>query len=195
MIKLAVTGLISSGKTTATNIISELGIPKFCADQTVKNIYLHNLNFKRKLFKLAPQLKNKKFLKKETTKITYKNQSFLKELEKIIHPLVREKMIKFIYINNRYKKKIIVLDIPLLIENKLQKYFDKIILINCSRNLRKKRFTKKVKNKTFFDMIDKKQLSFKEKKKYCDYVINNSSSIKDIKKKVIKLINNIKNND
>ena len=43
MIKLAVTGLISSGKTTATNIISKLGIPKFCADQTVKNVYLHNL--------------------------------------------------------------------------------------------------------------------------------------------------------
>ena len=149
MIKLAVTGLISSGKTTATNIISKLGIPKFCADQTVKNVYLHNLNFKRKLFKLVPQLKNKKFLKKETTKIAYKNKSFLKELEKIIHPLVRKKMIKFIYTNDRYKIKIIVLDIPLLIENKLQKYFDKIILINCSRNLRKKRFTKKVKNKTF----------------------------------------------
>ena len=96
MIKLGITGSIGSGKTLITNIIKKIGIPTFCADEDVKNIYLKNSKFKKKLFQLEPALKNSKSLKKDTAKIALNKKKLLKKIENIIHPIVRNNMKKFI---------------------------------------------------------------------------------------------------
>lgn len=192
MIKLGITGSINSGKTLVTNIIKKRGIPTFCADRTVENIYLKDQRFKKKIYKLQPILKKKKSLKKEIKKIIFRNKTFLKTIEKIIHPIVRKKMNQFINLNKN--KKIIALDIPLLIESKIYQQVDKILLVKCSKKIRKRRFLLKKKNIKLFDLMEKKQLNFLYKKRFADYIIDNGRSITNTRREVIKVIKKIKKN-
>ena len=80
-------------------------------------------------------------LKNEIKKLIRQKKINLKKLEKIIHPIVRTKMKKFVNKNN--KKKILIFEIPLLIESKLVKHFDIIILVSCPRKIRIQRYLKK----------------------------------------------------
>ena len=108
-------------------------------------------------------------------------------MEKIIHPLVRKQQIKFI--NRNKSKKLIIFEIPLLIESKLSKHYDTIIFVNSKKSLRLKRYLKRGKNRKIFNLLDKRQLPPAKKIKLCDHVINNNSSLKKLKKNV-KIIKN-----
>ena len=180
MIKIGITGSLASGKSTVAKIISSGKYPLYNADKAVKKIYQTNI-FRAKAFKKF-KLKNKKNIKNKIKKIISSDKKFLKILEKIIHPLVREQIRKFTKKNSR--KKFIIFEIPLLIESKQMKNYDKIIFVNSRKDLRLKRYLKRAKNKRFFDLLNNRQLSPANKIKFCDYVINNNGSIKLLKKNI-----------
>ena len=69
------------------------------------------------------------------------------------------------------------------------KTYDKIIFVNSQKALRIKRYMKKGKSREIFNLLDKTQLQPVKKIKFCDYVINNNSSLKNLKKNV-KIIQN-----
>ena len=183
MIKIGITGSLASGKSTVAKIIASKKYPLFDADKAVKKIYQTNI-FKAKIFKKF-KLKNKKNIKNNIKKIISKNKKSLKDLEKIIHPIVRKQI--RIFLKRNKKKKFVIFEIPLLIESNLMKHYDKIILVNSRRDLRLKRYLKRGNNKKIFNLLNKRQLSPEKKIKFCDYVINNNSSLKKLKKNV-KLI-------
>ena len=185
MIKIGITGSLASGKSTVAKIIASKKYPLFDADKAVKKIYQTNI-FKAKIFKKF-KLKNKKNIKNNIKKIISKNKKSLKDLEKIIHPIVRKQI--RIFLKRNRKKKVVIFEIPLLIESNLMKHYDKIILVNSRRDLRLKRYLKRGNNKKIFNLLNKRQLSPAKKIKFCDYVINNNSSLKKLKKNV-KLIEN-----
>ena len=180
MIKIGITGSLASGKSTVAKIIASKKYPLFDADKAVKKIYQTN-SFKTKIFKKF-KLKSKKNIKKNIKKIVSKNEKLLKGIEKIIHPIVRKQIRNFIKINK--KKKFIIFEIPLLIESKLMKNYDKIIFVNARKDLRLKRFLKRGKSKKIFNILNRRQLSPGKKIKYCDYVINNNGSLKLLKKNI-----------
>ncbi len=185
MIKIGITGSLASGKSTVAKIIASKKYPLFDADKAVKKIYQTNI-FKAKIFKKF-KLKNKKNIKNNIKKIISKNKKSLKDLEKIIHPIVRKQI--RIFLKRNKKKKFVIFEIPLLIESNLMKHYDKIILVNSRRDLRLKRYLKRGNNKKIFNLLNKRQLSPAKKIKFCDYVINNNSSLKKLKKNV-KFIEN-----
>ena len=84
-----------------------------------------------------------------------------------------------------------IFEIPLLIESRLMKSFDKIILVNSKKVLRLKRYLKRRKNKIFFKLLDKRQLSPIKKIKFSDHVINNNGSLKNLRKNVMIIKNKI----
>ena len=180
MIKIGITGSLASGKSTVAKIIASKKYPLFDADKAVKKIYQTN-SFKTKIFKKF-KLKSKKNIKNNIKKIVSKNEKLLKDIEKIIHPIVRKQIRSFIKINK--KKKFIIFEIPLLIESKLMKNYDKIILVNSRRDIRLKRYLKRGNNKKIFNLLNNRQLSPAKKIKFCDYVINNNRSLKLLKKNI-----------
>ena len=180
MIKIGITGSLASGKSTVAKIISAKKYPLFDADKAVKKIYQTNA-FKIKILKKF-KLKNKKNLRNKIIKIISTNNNSLRDLEKIVHPLVRKEIRKFSKKNKR--KKLLIFEIPLLIESKLMKNYHKIIFVNSRKGLRLKRYLKRGNNKRFFDLLDKRQLLPAKKIKFCDYVINNNGSIKLLKKNI-----------
>ena len=76
------------------------------------------------------------------------------------------------------------LEIPLLIESKLNRYFDKLIFVQTKKKLRKLRYLKKKGNKKMFSLLDKRQLPSAKKKSICDHTINNNLSLAILRKKV-----------
>ncbi|OUW48660.1 MAG: dephospho-CoA kinase [Candidatus Pelagibacter sp. TMED196] len=185
MIKIGITGSLASGKTTAARIFAGTKYPLFNADKEVQNIY-NQKDFKSKISKKF-KIKSLKNIKSEIKKIIINNKILIKDIEKIIHPLVRKKI--KIFIKKNKKKKLIFFEIPLLIESKLMKDYDIIIFINSKKNIRLKRYLKRGKNKEIFNLLDKRQLLPSKKIKFCDYVINNNKDLKKLKR-IIKSIKN-----
>ena len=77
-----------------------------------------------------------------------------------------------------------IFEIPLLIESRLMKNFNKIVFVNSKKKIRLKRYLKRGKNKKNFDLLDKRQLTPVKKIKFSDYVINNNNSLEFLKKNV-----------
>ena len=184
MIKIGITGSLSSGKTTASKILSFKRGPLFSADDAVKELY-QNKSFKyliRKKFKINNNIQIKKTLRK----IILIDKKNIKRLEKIIHPLVRQKMKKFTL--KHKNKKFRFYEVPLLIESKLMNKFNLIIFIKAKKQLRLKRFMLKRGDKKLFNLLNNKQMKDSNKIRFCDHVVVNEKNLNILKKNLFVII-------
>ena len=184
MIRLGIIGGIGSGK----SFISKLfGYPVFNADDEVKFIYKKNKECFNKLKKKLPKfIKTFPIKKKELILAISFNKKNLKIISSVVHPLVRKKMKKFVTKNK--KCEMIIFDIPLLIENKLNKKKDIIIFINSKKSKVLNRLKKRTNfNEKLIKKLKENQFILSKKRKMADYVIDNNFSLNVMKKKV-KLI-------
>tara|TARA_B100000963_G_scaffold29702_1_gene22067 strand:- start:4460 stop:5026 length:567 start_codon:yes stop_codon:yes gene_type:complete len=184
MIKIGITGSLSSGKTTASKFLSNNRGPLFSADNFVKKLY-NDINFKNLIAKKFKIKKNSNIKKILRGKIVSKEIK-IRQIENIIHPIVRKGMNGFIKKNR--KRKILFLEIPLLIENKLMKHFDVIIFIKTKKKIRLKRFLANGGNKKLFEILNKKQLRDSTKIKFCDHLVINDKNISILKKSLFSII-------
>ena len=184
MIKIGITGSLASGKSAASKILATRKGPLFSADKEVKRLY-KNTKFKRVVANKFG-FENYKKIKEKIKKKIFNDKSNIKKLEKIIHPLVRKELNKFIKLNA--KRKFIFFEVPLLIESKLMKLFDIIIFIKANKNIRLKRFRRKGGNSKLFKILNQKQLNDETKIKFCDHVVVNEKNLKILKKKLLDII-------
>jgi dephospho-CoA kinase len=194
MIKVGILASVGSGKSFVANIFKELGFNIFSADQVVSQIYEKNKNINKKIsnfFKL--KLNHGKINKNELRDTLKKNPKKFKYLNKIIHPIVRKKLILFL---SKYKKtKLVVLDIPLLIENKMFNFVDIFIFVKTKSNIFKIRIKKRENlDKQFLKLLENQQAEEKIKKGYADFTIDNSTKDK-VKLQVKKILDKILLND
>ena len=130
MIRIAVVGDIGSGKSFISNLFNQ---PVFNADFEVSNIYKKDKSCFLKIKKAIPNYFSKFPLKKtELIQSILADKQNLKKISNIIHPIVRKRLNDFIKKNKN--KKLVILDIPLYFENKLNKKNDIIIFINAKKN-------------------------------------------------------------
>ena len=184
MIRVGIIGGIGSGK----SFISKLfGYPVFNADIEVKLIYRKNKKCFTKLRKKLPKfIKSFPIKKKELISAIVSNKKNLKLISSVVHPLVRDKMKKFI--NKNKKRSMIIFDIPLYIENNLNKKKDIIIFVNSKSSKVLERLKKRRNfNEKLIRSLKESQVMLSKKRKLSNYVINNNFSINVMKKKV-KLI-------
>ena len=185
MIRIAVVGNIGSGKSF---VAKSFGLPVFNADKEVSLIYKKNkFLFKRLQKKIPKFIKSFPIDKKEILSCILANNKNLKIITKIIHPIVRKKMNLFIKKNK--KKRAIVLDIPLYLENRLNKKGDIIIYVDAKQNLINKRLRERSNyNKKLLKKFKKIQLKSNLKKKKSNYKIANNFNSLVLK----KAVNNLK---
>ena len=176
--KIGITGSLSSGKTTASKILSAKRGPLFNSDEAVRELY-QNRRF-QKLICRKFKIKNNKQIKKTLRELILEDKNNIKKLEKVIHPLVRKKMKKFTLKNKN--KKLLFYEVPLLIESKLMKKFDLIIFIKAKKKIRMKRFLQKRGDAKLFNLLNNKQIQDNKKEKHCDYVVVNEKNFKILKK-------------
>ena len=181
MIRVGITGGIGSGKSFVSKLF---GYPVFNADNQVKYIYKKDRKCFIKLKKKLPKfIKTFPIKKKQLISAISSNKKNLKIISSIVHPIVREKMYKFIMKNK--KRKMIILDIPLLIENKLNKKKDIIIFIQSKNSKVLARLKKRTNfNEKLIRSLKDNQVMLSKKRKLAKYVINNDYSINIMKKKI-----------
>jgi len=184
MIKIGILGDIGSGKTFVAN---QFGYPVFNADIEVSKIYKKNKNCFKLLKKNFPnQIFSFPIKKSEISKLILLDEKNLKKLNKIVHPIVRIRMNRFI--NRNKKKKIIILDIPLLLENKIKKKNLTLVFVDAKRNEIIKNLKKRKNyNSKIVKLLKKFQLSLYYKKKVSNFIIKNNFKMDTVKKNV-KLI-------
>ena len=184
MIKIGILGDIGSGKSF---IARQFGCPVFNADKEVNKIYKKNRHCYKKLRdKLPKYIKSYPINKIELSKAIIANNKNLRKVVNIVHPIVRKEMNFFLKRNN--KRKMVVLDIPLLIENKLNKKKDILIFIDTKKKEINSRLKKRINyNKKLIDNFRKIQKPLVFKKKLSTYIIKNNFKLLTIKKRV-KLI-------
>ena len=140
MIRLAVVGGIGSGK---SYVAKQFGYPVFNADNEVTKLYKKSRKCYDKLKKALPEYIVSFPVKKiEISKAINADQHNLKKIIKIVHPEVRSNMNNFIKKNK--KKKFVILDIPLLMENKINKKNDILIFVDAKKREINKRLKKKL---------------------------------------------------
>jgi len=181
MIKIGILGDIGSGKSF---IAKQFSYPIFNADREVTKIYKTEKSCYLKLKKKLPKyIRSYPIEKKELGRAILKNNNNLKKIVNIIHPLVRKRMNSFLKKN--YKSKMVVLDIPLLIENKMYDKNFVLIFVEAKKSHINKNLKKRSNyNKKLINNFRKLQTSLKIKKKISHYVIKNNFKLSSIKKNV-----------
>ena len=190
MIRVGILGSVGSGKSFVTNIFRELGFNIFSADNEVANIYKNNKTVNKKISKFFKlKLYKGKINKQELRDSLKKNPNNFIFLNKIIHPIVRKKLALFL--TKSKKNKLVALDIPLLVENKMFNLVDIFILVKTEPSSFLSRI-KKRKNldKQFLNILKKQQANEKIKESYADFIIYNSSKSK-VKLQVKNIIGKI----
>jgi len=185
MIRLAVVGDIGSGK---SYVAKQFSCPVFNADAEVNKLYKKSRKFYFKLKKTLPNhITSFPIKKNKLSEAILSDNKNIKKIIKIIHPEIRKKMNKFVKRNKN--KKIIVLDIPLLMENKINKKNDIIIFVDAEKKEINKRLKKRVNfNPRIVKILKKLQLPIEIKKKKSNFIIKNNFKNKSVKKNVKKVL-------
>ena len=175
---VGLTGGIASGKSTVSNFFKKLGLEVLDADGIVKEVSQKEDTIKKivKVFGKNILDGNGKIIREKLRKEAFENRELLNKLNEIIHPQVIEIFVK--------KKKetsedsIVIFDIPLLYEAKMENLCDKIIVVYIKREQQIKRVIERDKNtRELAEKIIDAQMSLEEKSKRADIVINNNSTL------------------
>ena len=191
MIRIAVLGNIGSGK---SYVAKQFGYPVFNADVEVAKLYKKNRKCYSKLKKIFPEYIISFPVKKtELIRAIIAGQHNLRKIIKIIHPEIRFNMNNFVKKNKH--KKFVILDIPLLMENKINKKNDILVFVDAKKNEINKRLKKRPNvNLKIIEKFKKLQLPVELKKKKSDFIIKNNFRNNSIKKNVKIILGKILSN-
>jgi len=192
MIRIGIVGDIGSGK---SYVAKQFGFPIFNADFEVNKIYKKSRKCFKKLKRAFPNhIFSFPIKRRELFRIVAENKNNVKKINKIIHPEVRLRMNKFL--NKNKKKKAIVLDIPLLLEGKINKKRDILVFVGAKKKEINKRLKKRYNfNIGIFKKLKKLQLPLEIKKKKSNFIIINNFKSLSVKKSVKILKNKILKNE
>ena len=183
---IGLTGGIGSGKSAAAEYFIELGIDVIDADQVSKNILVKNENAKKAFTERFGEkyIKNNQIDREALREDIFQDEAKRKNLESIIHPIVRDEIGQFL-VNSKSIYKIVM--VPLIIETNSVEFYDKIIVVDCETNLQIERASSRDnQNKENIINIMNNQATREERLKIASFVIENNSNLDDLRDAVIK---------
>ena len=188
MIRIGILGGIGSGKSF---VAKNFGYPVFDADFEVSKLYKKDKKIYNKLNKiLSNYIYSFPINKNEVSRAILANEHNLKKIVKIIHLEVRKKM--NIFLRKNKNKKIIILDIPLILENKINKKKDILVFVKSKKSEILKRLKKRKNfNIKLLNNFKKIQLSLDFKRKKSQFIIKNNFKKNSVKMRVKEIIENL----
>ena len=190
MKKIAITGIIGSGKSTAASLFKKLGIPVFVADESAKQLMESDSNVINQLVYNFGDIvyQDRKLNKTYISERIFNNSSDLKFVNSLVHPLVNDKFQSWC---NTQKSSYIIYESALVFENESDDIFDEIICIKTPINIIHQRIS--IRENYSFEKINKiieNQMSQDEKCKKSSYCILNDS-IENLNKRILEIHNKL----
>lgn len=184
--KVAVTGGLSTGKSSVCRILKELGAAVISADKIVHQLLSSDTNLGQEVIKLLGTkiLSNNQINRAQMAQIVFQDPDLLKKLEALLHPAV------YMEIDNEFGKlqkspsppPLFAAEVPLLFESKGEKKFDLTVAVVANPDVCAERFEKKYGyDRNEFDNRTANQMPQMEKALRADYVITNSGSLSHLK--------------
>ena len=188
MIRVGILGNIGSGK---SHVAKNFGYPVFDADYEVSKLYKNDKKIFKKLKKKLPKyIYSFPINKNEITKAILDNKVNLKKIITIVHLEIR-KILKFFLKKNR-NKKVIILDIPLLLENKINNKNDILVFVDSKQIEIEKRLKKRLNyNRKLINKFKKIQFSSSYKKRKSNFIIKNNFKKKSLNKCIKEILDKI----
>ena len=188
MIKIGILGDIGSGK---SHIAKNFGYPVFNADIEVGKLYKTDKKIFNKLKKVLPKyIYSFPVNKGEISNAILSNKSNLKKIVKIVHLEIRKKL--NIFLKKNINKRVVILDIPLLLENKINKKNDILIFVESKKSDILKKLKKRENfNPKLLNKFKSIQLPLDYKKKKSQFVIKNNFTKKPVNKSIKKILKDI----
>ena len=183
---IGLTGGIGSGKSAAAEYFIELGIDVIDADEVSKNILVKNENAKKAFTDRFGEkyIKNNQIDREALREDIFQDEAKRKNLESIIHPIVRDEIGQFL-VNSKSIYKIVM--VPLIIETNSVEFYDKIIVVDCETNLQIERASSRDnQSKENIINIMNNQATREARLKIASFVIENNSNLDDLRDAVIK---------
>ena len=188
MIRVGILGDIGSGK---SYVAKNFGYPVFNADLEVGKLYKKDRETFNKLKKILPRyIHSFPINKNEVLNAILANETNLKKIIKIVHLEVRKRM--NIFLRKNKNKKIIILDIPLLLENKINNKKDTLVFVESKKlDILKKLKKRKNFNQKLYKKFKDIQLPLNYKKKKSQFIIKNDFTKKTVNISIKKIIKEI----
>ena len=188
MIRIGILGKIGSGK---SYIAKNFGYPVFNADFEVSKIYKKNRKIFKKLNKVLPNYISKFPIdKNEISHAILSKKNNLQKIIKIIHQEIRKKI--NIFLKKNKNKKIVIMDIPLLLENKINTKKDILVFVDSKKKDIEKRLVKRKNfNRKLFNKFKKIQFSAVYKRNKSNFIIKNDFTKKTVKISIKKILNKV----
>lgn len=176
---IVITGRIATGKSTVLQQFEFIGAKSFSSDDMVNSIYSCDIEFFIQIKELYPQIiEHGKINKNKLSNLVFNSKKALNELEKLIYPKLekkRRRIIRNCYLNNI---KLVVFEIPLLFEKKLDREFKIIVTTTCNNELQKRRYLKrKNTNLKKYYLINSKFVEDSKRFKNSSFVVNTGNGM------------------
>ena len=192
MLKVGITGGIGSGKSTVSRFFSELGVPVYDSDQRAKSLMQHDDSI---IIKIKKEFGDDSYLnnilnRSHIAEIVFKNELKLKQLNAIVHPVVRTDFNNWLSQNSNAR--FVIKEAAIMIESGAYKDLDKLIVVNANRE-QKIKWIKKRDHLLLEDIENRiqNQLSDKIRNQYADFIIENNSSKNELKQQVLSIYNKL----
>ncbi len=195
MIVLGLTGSIGMGKTTASAMFADAGVPVHDADEAVHRLYAG---------RAAPIIEaafpgtvaDGMVDRQKLGAAVIGNDAAMKKLEAIVHPLVREEEQAFLRAAEAKGAPIVLLDIPLLFETGGEKRVDRVVVVSAPEDVQRERvLTRPGMTQEKFDAILARQTQDAEKRARADFVLDTSGSFDGLRRQVNDVIEKLRRND
>jgi dephospho-CoA kinase len=187
---IGITGGIASGKTFVLECLKKLGFEVFNADEAVHKMLQKDGKAFLPISQLVPEAVCETGIDRKIlgTQI-FGNTEKLRQVEAILHPLVREAQVEFTVNVKKNTGKSMVFEVPLLFENRREQYYDLIIVTSCPLPIQKDRaLARNNMTEEKFDAIIKRQMADSLRIKKADFVIKTGRSLEDTMKQVKELM-------
>lgn len=193
--KVAITGALASGKSTVLKLFEEMGACVLDTDKIVHDLLTNRPDIQLKVVRLlGDDVKDKNGLNRtKIAQIVFEDPLLLSDLEKILHPHVRNEVQKKYQEALKEKKwSAFVVEVPLLFETEPDDTFDATLVVYADEALCFKRFQTKTKQtKREYDARMNRQMPPKQKLQLADYVLYNDGNLENLKRATKKIYSQI----
>ena len=186
--KVGLTGGIGAGKSTVADLFSKKGAVIIRADELARQVIEHDSpGFQKVVALFGPEIvdQDQNINRTKLAQIVFSNDQALKDLENVIHPLVRDKTNEIM--DKQTPETIIVNEVPLLLEKQMQSIYDFLVIVISSEKNRLSRLADNGINQEQAKSRMSKQVDDEARKAAADFLIVNDGSIEQLEADVQKI--------